>query len=250
MKLQPPSPAPERILLYGDAGTGKSSAAMSIAHVMGGHMYVVDTDYSASWHRSLTADAHKDVADNVTVRVVGPDDWRKQLAAVREVAELAGPGDWVVLDSATPSWQALQTLYITMKHGDDFFDFFATGGRNDNERADAEINWQAVNGEYSKLYRALFSTEAHLLLTAEADAVGTKDDRKIKVLYETLGFKPKGQKTLAYTPHTVLMTSKSRGGEYRITTVKDRERQVVEGMQVAEFGRDYLMKLARWRPAK
>lgn len=250
MELKSRLPVPERILLYGDAGTGKSTAALSIAKYIGDDhgMYVVDTDYSASWHRSLASPRHEGYADRVDVEVVGPEDWPAQLAAVRQAAEQADSGDWIVLDSATPTWQAVQTYYITRKHGEGFFDFFTTNV--DREKSDVDMNWQVINAEYAKLYGALFRSRAHLLLTAEADAVGARDDRRIKVLYERYGFKPKGQKTLAYTPHTVLHTSKTRGGEFRISTLKDREREEVEDMVVEDFGREYLMKIAGWRPQK
>ena len=250
MKLSPPNNAPERILLYGDPGSGKSTAALSIVKYIDGVMRVVDTDYSASYHRSIGSGRYDDVADRIHVEVVGPDDWRGQLNAVRSAAEQCEPGDWLVLDSATPCWQALQTLYITMKHGDDFFDFFATGGRKDNEKADADMNWQVINAEFNKMFQALFTTKGHLLLTAESDAIGDRDDRRIKGLYATFGFKPKGQKTLGYTPHTVLFLGRKRTGEFTATTVKDRERGELKESVVSDFGRDYLLRVAGWRPAR
>lgn len=250
MKLAPPNNAPERILLYGDPGTGKSTAALSIVKYVDGKMRVVDTDYSSSYQRSIGSGKYDDVADRIEVQVVGPDDWKGQLAAVRAAAEASVEGDWLVLDSATPCWGALQSLYISMKHGDDFFDFFATQGRNDNEKADADMNWQVINAEFMKMFRALFTTRAHVLLTAESDAISDKDDRRIKGLYQTFGFKPKGQKSLGYTPHTVLYLSRKRTGEFTVTTVKDREKPELADAQVTDFGRDYLLRVAGWRPVK
>ena len=255
MKLETRTRAPERILLYGDPGSGKSKCGVDIAKVTTGDMYVIDTDYSASWYRSLEAEGNERLEDRVHVTVVGPDDWPAQLAAVRAAVEKAGEGDWIVLDSATPTWLAVRTLYITKKWGDDFFDFFTAA--NDNKMGEVEMNWNAVNSEYAKLYRTIFSTPAHVLLTAEADALQgpsssgkVREDRAMKSMFQQIGFKPKGQKTLAYTPHTVLWLNKTRVGEYHMTTAKDRERREMEGVEVKDFARDYLMRVAGWRPVK
>lgn len=254
MKLEAKHKTPERILLYGDPGSGKSRAAVDVARAATGRVLVLDTDYSSSWFRSI--DAHPELADTVEVWQVGPDDWAGQIRAVTEMTKQAGGGDWVVIDSITPTWLAVRTLYIQRRYGDDFFDFFATG--KDKQMSDADMNWNAINSEYSRLYRAVFGSPAHVLLTAEADAMTTAtqsgkqvaQDRGIKTHYQTIGWKPKGQKTLAYTPHTVIWLNKDRVGGYYMTTAKDRERTEIEAREVKDFSRDYLMRVAGWRPVK
>lgn len=255
MILGSPIPVPERILIYGQPGTGKSRAALTIARVMPADqtMYVVDTDYSASYDRLLWTE-FVDVAErgNVDVRVVDSDDWRATLATVQELSAQAGKGDWLVLDSASPTWPALQGLFITLRHGDNFLDVFDRKGQAAaTQTTDADINWQAVNAEYAKLYKALFLTKAHVLVTAEADVIDEKKaEQKIKQLYGTYGFKPKGQKNLGHSTHTVLFAGRKRAGEFHLSTVKDRGREELEQQEITDFARDYLLKVAKWRPVK
>ena len=253
MILNSPMPVPERILLYGQPGTGKSRAALSVARILGPDqtMHVVDTDYSASYERLLWTE-FTDVAEqgNVDVTVVDSDDWVSTITAVKEKAEAAEKGDWLVLDSVSPSWGALQAHFITLRHGDNFLDAFNRRGEATGvQTTDADINWQAVNAEYARLYKALFLSPAHVLLTAEADPIDDKRaDQKIKQLYGLYGFKPKGQKALGHSTHTVLFAGRQRTGEYHISTVKDRGRDDLEKEPLNDFAKDYLMKVARWRP--
>ena len=98
MILNSPMPVPERILLYGQPGTGKSRAALSVARILGPDqtMHVVDTDYSASYERLLWTE-FTDVAEqgNIDVTVVDSDDWVGTITAVKEKAEAAEKGDWL-----------------------------------------------------------------------------------------------------------------------------------------------------------
>jgi hypothetical protein len=249
MKLNPPANMPpERIIVFGNPGCGKSTAALSLARVAGGNVFVIDTDYSASYHR-LLATEFTDIADNVSVEVVSSDDWVGIISAVRNAVEVAGPGDWIVLDSISPTWQALQTHYINIRHGEDFLDVFALAGKDaTRQTTDADMNWQAINAEYNKLYRLLLGSQANVLITAEQDSIGDRDDKKLQQLYGAYGVKPKGQKALGHTTHSVLWLKKARTGEYAFTTVKDRGREEVEDMVLTDFGKDYLMKIAMWRP--
>jgi len=251
MKLNPPdNMPPERIIVFGNPGTGKSTAALSLARVTGGNVFVIDTDYSASYAR-LLATEFNDLANQVNVQVVSSDDWVGIITAIRTAVDTATAGDWIILDSISPTWQALQTHYINIRHGNDFLDVFALAGKDaTRQTTDADMNWQAINAEYNKLYRAILSTPAHVLLTAEQDAIGDRDDKKLQQLYGTYGVKPKGQKALGHTTHSVLWLKKNRSGEYVFTTVKDRGRDDVEDMSITDFGKDYLMKIGGWRPAK
>jgi hypothetical protein len=249
MEISAKLDSPERILLYGQPGTGKSRAALSIASLIGDHrMHVVDTDYSASYGRLMATDFPN--LGNVDVTVVDGDNWHDIIGAVRSAVGAANAGDWVVLDSISPTWQAIQTHYIVRRHGEEFLDVFALSGQDaKRQTSDADMNWQAINAEYNKLYKTLFLSSAHLLLTAEADPVDAKrDDVKVRGLYESVGFKPRGQKTLGHTTHTVLLTGKRRTGEFTITTVKDRGRDEIENELVTDFAKTYLMKIAGWKP--
>lgn len=251
MILESPINVPERMLLYGHGGSGKSTAALSVLRYTAGDMYVIDTDYSHSYERAIATEFSDIDESRLHVEAVDSDSWEEILPAVRKQAEAAQKGDWLVLDSITPTWGAVQSSYIRRRHGEDFLDAFALSGVDaSRSREDADMNWTAINAEYNKLYKALMGSPANVIITAEQDAIGDKDDAKVKTVFGGVGFKPKGQKSLGHVTHTVLLLSKTRVGEYQFTTVKDRGVKDVEDKKIIDFGRDYLLGTAGWRVVK
>jgi len=101
---------------------------------------------------------------------------------------------------------------------------------------------------YFRLYKHLLTDPSHLLLTAEGQAVGDTDGKAMKDTYQVHGIRPAGQKKLGFLTQTVLITKKGRKGEYTLTTVKDRGREDVEDIELDDFAKDYLQKVAGWKP--
>ena len=121
----PPTFPPERMLIFGGEGTGKTNLVLQIARrCPDAQFYVIDTDYSASYERMLITE-FTDVAErgNVHVYVTGPDDWEAIMSAAREVRGLAGVGDWIIADSMSPTWDAVQGWFTEKVHGDTIEDY-------------------------------------------------------------------------------------------------------------------------------
>lgn len=255
MGWEPKRAAGERILGYGDAGTGKSGLITSVAAKVDEVVTVFDTDYSFD---VLEADYEEVTGkDNLDVRDCDMEDWNGFLAAVQERCAEAERGEWICVDSMTPTWDCVQDQYTKNIFGQDIETFFtearkATKSKSLEAFAGAK-DWTVINTMYFKLYKALQTTQAHVLMTAEPKATDVKNDaRDIQSLFGRLGSRPMGQKKLAFVPHTVLLLKNDRDG-HTLTTVKDRgvrEYLVKEPYEEGQFAMTYLWKVGGWRPAR
>jgi hypothetical protein len=251
-------PVPERMMLFGVGGVGKSSSVLQIARRLSGDrcMYVIDTDYSAAYDR-LLATEFQSVQDRVSTLVVGPDDFKGVMEAIVATKKLLKPHDWLVLDSITPTWAAVQSWFVEQVHGQNIEDYFlevrkvkaeAKGNKKALGALDGWMDWPVINKVYFRLYAELLGTPANVIVTAEQGAISDDDDKEVKGAFGTYGVKPVGQKKLGFIMHTNLWLTKSRVGEYRMTTIKDRGRPEQESATVGDFGMDYLFRVAGWRP--
>ena len=264
--LRPPANLPpERILLYGREGTGKTNAVLSIARrIPSARFHVIDTDYSPSYER-LLATEFSDVGErgNVEVSLVMPDDWAELIDEVARITSRMTPEDWLVIDSMTPTWGAVQEWYVDKVFGASGWDEYLLDVRQKREKAKAKgakvkalepldgwMDWSVINPTYFRLYkRTLRGNPGHLIYTAEASKLGDNEDRGTRDLYGEIGFKPAGQKKLGHTTQTVLYLSKGRNG-WGVTTIMDRGRAELDDEDLENFARDYLQKIAGWKPAK
>ena len=225
--IQAPTVRRERILGFGLQGTGKSEMVLSVAQqVSPNKVTVVDTERA---YEALVTDE-----TNIEVHEIILDDWPGIMDAVAKAVASDGADDWLVIDSGSASWEAIQGYALE---------------QNWTEMRDGEkgINWIKVNAEHTKLYRALLSYPGHLLVTARQKDMGKLEGKQTVAVYGPYFVKPAGQKDLGHIiPHTVLLLTKNRQGEYAMTTVKDRKRAEVENEPLNNFARDYLVKIAGW----
>lgn len=258
--LRPKISPRERILTFSTFGAGKSNALLSIARKCPSDTFhVLDNDYA--YDRLLATD----YADLSNVQITYMDDWAGYIPTIKRIGGSMGRDDWLVLDSTTATWDAVQGWFVEQIHGESIEDYFMEvrakkAANRDTKGKEAKslgalegwMDWPVINKQYSRLYNALLNIPGHLYLTAELTALGSdsEEDRETKALFGPYGVKPKGQKRLGHIPHSVLLLSKSRTGEYRMTTVKDRGRREVEQEPMGDFAKDYLMRLAGWRPTQ
>ena len=88
-------------------------------------------------------------------------------------------------------------------------------------------------------------TPGHRFFTATPEPLRDTDAKELKIMFAEYGIRPKGQKAMAYAMHTVLITN-TMGGEFFLTTVKDRERERLTRSEVKDFAMDYLCKIGGW----
>lgn len=261
--IHPPANLPpERILLFGKEGTGKTRAILTVARrCPDARFHIIDTDYSASYDRMMGTE-FSDVGEqgNVTTYVVGPWNWPEILNAAKEVQRTARPGDWVVVDSMTPTWSAVAEHFVAEVHGTDMESYLlgirkkreeqkSKGNKSSSLGAfDGWMDYSVINPMYRRLYKCILDQPGHLLITAEGTALGDNDGRQVRDTYAAHGLKPAGQKQLGFLTQTVLLTTKGRQGEYGLSTVKDRGRDELDDVALDDFAREYLQGVAGWKP--
>jgi hypothetical protein len=264
VKLGPKIRTRERILTYGIEGTGKSRAILSLArYCPESTFYVFDTEVT-KYDRLLDTE-FTDVATVGNAEVMPVTRWDPFLEAVQKVADTMGRDDWLVIDPMTPTWTWVQSWFVDNVHGTSMQDFFLArrkameGQRQTDEEkkqgfqaiVGQDGDWQVINQQYFQLYGLILNCTGHVYMTAETDEVKTKgwaDDSQTQSVYGAIGRKPKGQKRLGHIPSTVIYLTKTRVGEYQMTTVKDQGRTEMDREEVRDFAKDYFMRIANWRP--
>ncbi|HUW56761.1 MAG TPA: AAA family ATPase [Planctomycetota bacterium] len=254
--LQPPIPnLRERILVMGGFGTGKTSDWLNIAKWSketgsDARFYVLDTDASVS-HMLTVPGGQYEGLDNVVLYECF--DWMEYVGALKASIAAHRPGlDWIVVDFVGTAWEAVQEYYVQERYqADDLAEFFMEQAlaRSSKAPLDGWKDWSVINRLYKSFQNALIHKHsAHLFLTSGVKVIGDNEDRSVRALFGPHGVRPVGQKHLGHIPHTVLYAQAIRPGEIFVTTIKDRERRILDGtVQQGEFALDYLVNVAGWK---
>jgi hypothetical protein len=255
-KYQPKLRSRERHLIMGAAGTGKSQACFDVAKAVDGRVFVIDNDYS--WERMIETDPDGGLID-LELSEVYHDDWKGLITATASAVEQGGRDDLLVVDSMTPTWQAVQDYFTDEVFGQDADDYFLQVRKEQGERGskleayDGWKDWTVINKLYGRLYRNLARFPGHVMLTAEVEALGTGDGAEIKGLFGPYRVKPRGQKRLAHTSNTIVLLGKDRAGEFSMTVCKDRGREkdeTIENESWDDYAVDFMVGVAGWLPVK
>lgn len=258
VKLKTPHPFAERILLFGGGGVGKTNTALNVITHMpdDAHMYVVEQDYSLAYERALSTD-FREAEGKVTVLSSDPE-WGSFIGNVEQaVASGDMATDWLVIDPVSPSWDWVQEWALEAQHGRDLVGMmvdlkqqYGVDSKGYSAALSDMMNWNLVKKEYARLWKAIQRWKGHLILTAEAKALGNRDDDETRMLYGPLGFKPAGEARMKHVASTSLFLSHPRRGEWEITTIKDRNRPELDREPIGDFGIDYLQAVAGWERAR
>jgi hypothetical protein len=267
--LHPTDPAPERILAFGPAGSGKTTNFLNIAKFAHttkstAKFYVLDSDFAMdrmiSGYPSIPYSIHGDPAfqhPDPTLTIFPVYEWMEYERALKEIHRIAKPGDWVSVDFIGNAWSAVQEHYVNEVFHKDLGQYFLQVRKDLDKDAkslgalEGWVDWQVINPLYKKWVNTLlFRGRYHLYATAKSDNLSSEkkptEDAQTRQLFLRYQVKPVGQKDLPYQFHTVLLTGR-RGDDIRtITAVKDRERLEVSGAEVKNFTTDYLVNVAKW----
>ncbi len=247
MKLHNPH-SPERILFYGMEGTGKTYSMFKIAQALGGKLYCIDTDFS-----SIRTCAE---FPDVETEIVHPEGWGDYIAALNDFSRSAGLTDVVGVDMVGPAWEAAQEHFTDRVFGKDLENYFLETKKmkmEENKKGnifDGTKDWPIINKIYFKFPNKIMRLNAKtniVLVAAATELISDLESTEIISTYNGVGLKPKGQKHIGHLAHTVVYCSRnSKNKEFRMTTVKDRGRELISNQPINDFAIDYLLNVAGW----
>lgn len=262
MGLVSPHRSRERIMVYGHEGTGKSTDALSIARKITGNMYVVDNDNS--YDRLL--ETYDVELPNVKIAGVefaeghDPYNWDGMQQAINEAMSQMERDDWLVVDMLSKAWDSVQEWFVNQVFQNDIDDYFLKirlqkemlKKKGEDEKKSLGVfegwmDWPVINQTYHKrISTPLLRCPGHLLCISEAQPINKEDDQGMKDLYGPVGARPKGQKRSGHIMQTVMMQTRNRGGDFKLTGIKDRGRVLWGGEVMEDFAVDYLGGVGGW----
>lgn len=271
MPLHPTLPAPERILAFGPAGTGKTTNWLNIAKFItltksDARIYVIDTDFAVDRMMngypqvSIGVPADPQFANpDATIQLYSCFEWRQYVNALNTIQQKARPQDWVVVDFIGNAWSAVQEDFVMEVFHQDIGDYFLKvrkeldNGAKSLGALEGWVDWQVINPRYKQwANKLLFKGRYHVYATAKSDNLSSDkkptEDAQTRQLFARYQVKPVGQKELPYQFHTVLLTGRT-DDKRAITAVKDREREEVSGLTINNFTNEYLVNIAGWKLA-
>lgn len=277
MPLHPTFPAPERILDFGPAGTGKTTNLLNIAKFLHltkspGKVHIMDSDFAMD--RMMTGypdipfgiwnDPNFPITAESVICIYPVFIWREYTAALDYIQRIATPNDWVGCDFISNAWSAVQDNFVEEVFHQDVGQYFLKVRKTLKDDAkslgalEGWVDWQVINPMYKTwANKLLFRGRYHVYCTAKSDNLSSDkkptEDAQTRSLFLKYGVKPVGQKDLPFQFHTVLLSGRidtpGQPTQRTISAVKDRERPEVNGLIISNFTVDYLVNIAGWKMA-
>lgn len=257
MKLQTKNRSRERLLVYGGEGAGKTYDWFSILNSTPDDVtfYVIDTDQTVL--PFIESEEFSHLGDRI--EFYEPFAWDDAMEMVEKYVENMGEDDWFVIDMLPWFWGAVQDYFTDRVFGRDSDEMWLAhreavedaDGKGSANPFDGMKDWTVIKKLYRKLTMSVVRAPGHVFLAAgEKELIEHFESSATMKRYEGVGAKPAGEKNSGHIVRTVLRKYKTgtRDVKYRMTTVKDRQREDQQGVEVTDFARDYLLKVAGWRP--
>lgn len=245
---------PERILIAGRNGAGKSKAWWDIAEWLHrtsspAQMFVIDPDLKARFDpRYPLPNVH--IFDEL-------ETWRDYKLIAQKVRSegVKERGDWCVAEMMSSVWTAAQSGHAEMTMGKDFDDFMVEWRKGAMESGDKGgsafssaygADWQVINALYGVFVFNITRFPGNLLMTSALDSV-TEDEKDKETIrrYSRWGVKPAGQKRLGHIPADELLFQETAKG-WVMTQMRGTGRSEFKNEPLNNFVIDYLVGKAKW----
>jgi len=253
---------PERILMMGAPGSGKTYQWMKTAQLLkptGAKFRVIDTDAAIPFMLDTQFPDLK-VENGGNVIVLSAYDWPHYREALQKLLKDSKPNDWGVVDMIDNAWSTVQSYFVGEVFQKDIGDYFleirksieAAKKRSRSIMQDAMkgwVDWPVVNKLYEDWILPLVHQETfHLYATTKAQPVTNEDDPAIKLVFGENGIRPSGQKHLGHQMHSIFLLLWDGKSGWFITTVKDRSgRQYFDRDVLLSFPKQYLIMKAGFK---
>uniref|UniRef100_A0A6M3LER3 Putative ATPase domain containing protein n=1 Tax=viral metagenome TaxID=1070528 RepID=A0A6M3LER3_9ZZZZ len=234
----------ERILLYAQAGVGKTYALLSLATLyMDSNFYILDTDdrFERIWKERFS------FLPNIRYKRV--NGWEQIEDRVKFLKEMATKGqlqkhDWVCIEMLGRWWEMAQFYEVQRVYGADkaqvALEDRATSKRNKKEPKPGGLetfDWNIVKELHNPTIGAVLQLPCNIVATTSADEIISFFDRKDSErmnLFGQIGYKPEGEKHNFHLFDTVLFLELVLATKQRfMTSLKDTGRPLLNRV---EFG--------------
>lgn len=253
----------ERIIVFGDYGSGKSQAWVDIARMLRltkapGKMHVLSTDMGAY----ASTEQAKGWEENVVIKDIETFDEMADAVKTRRSSD--SRDDWLVVDRSDTVWDAVQSSFALDVSGKDL-DVWAVerlAAGEESPFSDGHgVSWGIIKRRYNEHFaNQIMRYPGHVLLCAMSRDVATPnssgkggDGADVIEYYGRQGLRPSGEKHTGFLMHDiVLMGSKNVGSgktlhkEWVMTSIRARSRRLVTNQRVGNFVTDYLMPVGGW----
>lgn len=240
----------ERILSYGQPGSGKSYAHLKTAEAYpGSKFYIIDTDDSIP--RMLNGE----FSHLSNVEVYPAQDWPGCCKALDDIKPKVTSKDWLAVDMLCSTWDFVQSYFVEEIFSEDIASYFLQVRKGLKEGASSLnalkgwVDWAVINKLYQSWVNDItYRLPCHIFFACKATTVRSEDELAIRDLYSTFGARPEGEKRNTYRVHSVFLLTHDRNGFY-MSTVKDRGRVRLENAPLTpehNFATKYLQLFAGW----
>jgi len=247
----------EKILTYGPPGSGKSRAWLAIAaRFPSSTIWVLDTDDAA--RRMLASRDLDSPAQGLTnVEVFDCRVWPDYTTSVERIVRQSEPGDWLVVDFISSAWEAVQNHFANEVFNQQLGDYFLEARKSmkaNAKRLDGLSGWtdwvviKAMYQQFMRMIRYELS-EVHVYATSPVKTWSGDENKDIREIFQGFRGYPAGEKSLAHEFHTIAFLERSREG-WLFSTVKDRERPLLDREPLKDFGLQYVRKVADVKPQR
>lgn len=248
MPLHSPAPFGERILVMGGPGSGKTFDFLKTAelHQQSGsdaRFTVFDTD------NAMERMLYTDFSHLTNVNVLPVWSWEDIMRHAPTIAAMR-PQDWCSVDLLSPTWDMVQEYFTAQVFDQSLGNFFLAARQADKKQSfEGWKDWPVINQLYRTFMQQLLRAPCNVYATATTDVIRADTDTRETInVFGHIGVKPKGQKHTPHFFHTVLWKVQ-HGQGWKVTTAKDRGRELMVGMDVTNFPMQYLVAKAGWKMA-
>ena len=255
----------ERIIAAGAPGSGKTYAWLTIARMLPDvTFHVLDPDdgvlrvwksefpevhnlnyyFTPSWSDEL-----KDYEEGKMGGIV---------TAYKEIAKIAKPQDWVIVEMAGNIWGMVQTEFTTKVFNEGVGEYFLKArqemrqGSSRLEALKGWTDWLVINKMHNedlmnpicyKLPCHVFMTTSLSITTPSAVA---KEEAEQRAFYGDTLIRVEGQKHNVFRAQSIFTFTRRKKEWFFSTFIKDRGRSFIQDDQLFDFGMQYLVGVAGW----
>lgn len=251
----------EWIMLYGESQVGKSYRVGQLLEAAleaneNCNVWILDTDSGFT----LTAEHFPVLKFNSRVKGDSCSNWYDTEQLSNHIMKNSNPGDWIVIDRATPLWKSAAKYFVEKELGISVPDIERNAlkaARNSGKRpgnAILEFYSPIINPSWHKWEDdLLYQSDCNVICTCGEKKINDENDRRpgkdkheLIAAFESIGLRPDTQGDSPFKYHTVMHLARPYGDVRQVTTLRERGKREpwYKQSNVKHLGYEYLLGTA------